>query len=49
MTIRIFSSFLLFLSFSLFAAEPPRDVIVYGGTASGVIAAVAAAREGGNV
>jgi hypothetical protein len=49
MTIRIFSSFLLFVSFSLFAAEPPRDVIVYGGTASGVIAAVAAAREGGNV
>src|SRR6185312_12057406 len=42
-------SFLLLLSYCVFAAEPPRDVIVYGGTASGVIAAVAAAREGGKV
>jgi flavin-dependent dehydrogenase len=40
----------LLVSSSAFAAEPRRaDVVVYGATASGVIAAVAAAREGKTV
>src|SRR6266508_1342307 len=37
------------LSLPLLAAPPQFDLVVYGGTAGGVIAAVAAAREGLNV
>ncbi|MGH9666988.1 MAG: FAD-dependent oxidoreductase, partial [Bryobacteraceae bacterium] len=35
--------------FSISAAAAPYDLIVYGGTAGGVMTAVAAAREGLNV
>lgn len=42
-------AFLLALASSCFAAPRHFDVLVYGGTAGGVIAAVSAAREGLNV
>jgi hypothetical protein len=41
---------LCFLSFPIFAAEKPEyDVVVYGGSASGIIAAIGAARDGAHV
>ena len=45
---RSFTLLFLFLFFSLLATAQPRkfDVVVYGGTAGGVMTAVAAAREG---
>jgi hypothetical protein len=46
---RFLTSFLLLLPVGAIAAESPHDVIVYGGTASGVIASVAAARAGASV
>jgi len=49
MLLRFLTSFLLLLPVAALAAEPPHDVIVYGGTASGVIASVAAARAGASV
>ena len=49
MLLRFLTSFLLLLPVAALAAEPPHDVIVYGGTARGVIASVAAARAGASV
>jgi len=44
-----FVSLIVGLSLALLAPPPQFDLVVYGGTAGGVIAAVAAAREGLNV
>jgi hypothetical protein len=46
---RLLTSFLLLLPVGALAAESPHDIVVYGGTASGVIASVAAARAGASV
>ena len=45
----IFVGSLLFASLATAATNPPADLVVYGATASGVMTAYSAAREGLNV
>src|SRR5262249_40232835 len=50
LTMRLFTTFLtLTLALPLFAKETQTDICIYGGTASGVVSAVQAARMGKSV